>query len=405
MTNIPQMTDEAHHPQTTDEGGGVSGEVTSPASWYMITYSNAWFQVVLISFICFCCPGQLRAYSSEMYNALTGLGGSGQVDETVVANANLVPIFSIIGPRACWFLGGWTYGLYSASLLNFNIRNNGGFVIAAGAILGVGASFLWVAQGAIMTSYVSESQKGRAIAVFWIIFNLGGMIGSLPFFDKIRTIAKTLFTFKIVCILPLFFCANVFYSYQQNNVNGTTFNIRTRSLNSALYWLAQMFGGLFMGEALDVRFLNRRQRAWGFQKWEDKRLAQGLKQDIDYAMDADIAVGPIFLYFFYGAYDALWQSFCYWLIGTMSNSAAITAVLVGAYKTFQAAGGAMAWRINALHKPPMTQLAMDWGLCIGALVLAIPTVWSVTLTSVGHEAGGETDMKKEVEGTGNIAGK
>nr|KMM68342.1 DUF895 domain-containing protein [Coccidioides posadasii RMSCC 3488] len=425
------MTDEAHHPQTTNEGGGVSGEVTSPASWYMITYSNAWFQVVLISFICFCCPGQLRAYSSEMYNALTGLGGSGQVDETVAANANVAllsataatalflvgPIFSIIGPRACWLLGGWTYGLYSVSLLNFNIRNNGGFVIAAGAILGIGASFLWVAQGAIMTSYVSESQKGRAIAVFWIIFNLGGMIGSLsgtvsnsthiaimvimffgwaigvficpptrirlaqlkmaeeevvhqPFFDKIRTIAKTLFTFKIVCILPLFFCANVFYSYQQNNVNGTTFNIR-----------------------------------YGFQKWEDKRLAQGLKQDIDYAMDADIAVGPIFLYFFYGAYDALWQSFCYWLIGTMSNSAAITAVLVGAYKTFQAAGGAMAWRINALHKPPMTQFAMDWGLCIDALVLAVSTVWSVTLTSVGHEAGGETDMKREVEGTGNIAGK
>jgi predicted MFS family arabinose efflux permease len=35
-------------------------------------------------------------------------------------------------------------------------------------VLGVGASFLWVAQGAIMTTYVPESQKGRAIAAFWI---------------------------------------------------------------------------------------------------------------------------------------------------------------------------------------------------------------------------------------------
>ncbi|EEP82994.1 conserved hypothetical protein [Uncinocarpus reesii 1704] len=443
---------------------------------YMAVYSNAWFQVVLISFICFCCPG--------MYNALTGMGGSGQVDETVAANANVAllsataatalflagPIFSIIGPRACWLVGGWTYALYSASLLNFNIRSNGTFVIAAGAILGVGASFLWVAQGAIMTSYVPESQKGRAIAVFWIIFNLGGMIGSLVSFglnfhsqsgtvsnstyiatmvimlfgwvigvficpptrirlvqlneaenkvvhqtvgDKARTIAKTLFTFKVICVLPLFFCANVFYSYQQNNVNGTTFNIRTRSLNSAIYWMAQMFGGLFMGEALDARFLNRRQRAWvgwailmvtgmviwgggyAFQKWEDERLAQGFKQDIDYAQNANIAVGPIFLYFFYGAYDALWQSFCYWLIGTMSNSAAVTAVLVGAYKAFQAAGGAMAWRINALQKSPMTQLGMDWGLCIGALVLALPTVWSVTLTSVSHNSDGDEDLKKD----------
>ncbi|KAI1976980.1 hypothetical protein LOZ53_002035 [Ophidiomyces ophidiicola] len=440
-----------------------------------------------------------------MYNALSGLGGSGQVDETVAANANVAllsataatalfvvgPIFSIIGPRACWLVGGWTYALYSASLLNFNskqgwlplyqygvtyipstVRNNGSFVIASGAILGVGASFLWVAQGAIMTTYVPESQKGRAIAIFWIIFNLGGMIGSLVSFglnfystsgtvsnstyiatmaimlfgwvigvficpptriellqlkeaedeivqqslaDKARTIANTLFNYRILCILPLFFCANVFYSYQQNSVNGTTFNIRTRSLNSSIYWMAQMFGGLFMGEVLDVRLLHRRHRAWlgwailivtgmviwgggySFQVWQDKRLARGLRQNIDYSINADIAVGPIFLYFFYGMYDALWQSFCYWLIGTMSNSAAITAVLVGAYKTFQAAGGAIAWRINALHKPPMTQLAMDWGLCIGALVIAIPTVWSVTLTSVNVAA--LADDKLHEDGT------
>ncbi|EEQ34411.1 hypothetical protein McanMca71_002597 [Microsporum canis] len=444
-----------------------NGEPESPkSSKWLDIYSHAWFQVLLISFICFCCPG--------MYNALTGLGGSGQVDATVAANANVAllsataatalfvvgPIFSIIGPRACWLVGGWTYALYSASLLNFNIRHNGSFVIAAGAILGVGASFLWVTQGAIMTTYVPESQKGRAIAVFWIIFNLGGMIGSLASFGinfnskegsvsnstyiatmvimifgwvigvficppsrikllqlheaetsvvhqsigkRLASIFHSLLQIRVLCVLPLFFCANVFYSYQQNNVNGTTFNIRTRSLNSAIYWMAQMFGGLLMGYLLDFAYFNRRQRAWlgwatlmvtgmaiwggglAFQRWEDDRLAHGLKQDIDYARDAKIATGPIWLYFFYGAYDALWQGYCYWLIGTMSNSAAVAAVLVGAYKTFQAAGGAMAWRVNALGAAPLTQFAMDWGLCIGALVLAIPTVWMVTLTSVDDE--------------------
>ncbi|EZF34075.1 UNC93-like protein [Trichophyton mentagrophytes] len=444
-----------------------SGGSESPkSSKWMDIYSHAWFQVLLISFICFCCPG--------MYNALTGLGGSGQVDATVAANANVAllsataatalffvgPIFSVVGPRACWLVGGWTYALYSASLLNFNIRHNGAFVIAAGGILGVGASFLWVTQGAIMTTYVPESQKGRAIAAFWIIFNLGGMIGSLASFGlnfnskegsvsnstyiatmvimifgwvigvficppsrikllqlheaettvarqsigkRLYTILQSLLQIRVLCVLPLFFCANVFYSYQQNNVNGTTFNIRSRSLNSAIYWMAQMFGGLFMGYLLDFAYFNRRQRAWlgwatllvtgmviwggglAFQRWEDERLANGMKQDIDYARDAKIATGPIWLYFFYGAYDALWQGYCYWLIGTMSNSAAVAAVLVGAYKTFQAAGGAMAWRVNALGAAPLTQFAMDWGLCIGALVLAIPTVWMVTLTSVDEE--------------------
>ena len=33
-----------------------------------------------------------------------------------------------------------------------------------------------------MTTYVPEPQKGRAIGIFWIIFNLGGGIGSLVSF-------------------------------------------------------------------------------------------------------------------------------------------------------------------------------------------------------------------------------
>lgn len=78
-----------------------------------------------------------------MFNALSGMGGSGQVDETVAANANVAllaatagtalflvgPIFSIIGPRACWLVGGWTYALYGASLLNFNSEINYDFEV------------------------------------------------------------------------------------------------------------------------------------------------------------------------------------------------------------------------------------------------------------------------------------
>ena len=36
---------------------------------------NAWTQIVLVSVICFCLPG--------MYNAISGMGGSGQLDPTV----------------------------------------------------------------------------------------------------------------------------------------------------------------------------------------------------------------------------------------------------------------------------------------------------------------------------------
>jgi hypothetical protein len=106
-------------------------------------------------------------------------------------------------------------------------------------------------------------------------------------------------------------------------VNGGSFTLRSRSLNSALYWGAQMFGGLAIGFILDMPWskLSRPRRAligWVFvfvtgnvimggglayQKWFDR---QGQKNYIDFS-DAQLYVGPCFLYIFYGMLDAFWQ--------------------------------------------------------------------------------------------------
>ncbi|THH12989.1 hypothetical protein EW146_g7186 [Bondarzewia mesenterica] len=126
-----------------------------------------------------------------MYNSISGIGGSGQLDPTVAANATVallaatavaaftvVPTtFDILGPRGCLLISGWTYPLYAGSLLCYNHTKNSAFVIASGAILGIGAALLWTAQGDIMLSYPPEHQRGRAIALFWVIFNLGGAVG------------------------------------------------------------------------------------------------------------------------------------------------------------------------------------------------------------------------------------
>lgn len=423
---------------------------------------DPWLQIGLVSFISFCNPG--------MYNALTGMGGSGQVDSTVSANANVAThactagtallvvgtFYKYLGPRVSLLVGGWTYALYAGALLNSDRVTGGGpFVIASGALLGLGAAFFWVAQGTIMVTYSNDQTRGRAIGIFWVIFNLGATIGSLASFglnyhsnsgtvtdstyiayivimlfgwacsvfvcstedlsDKYHgghvtheskhfnwqtlraTLVQTLriiMDWKNICLYPMFYNANVFYSYQQNAVNGRTFNLRTRSLNSALYWIAQMFGGLLMGFMLDAHHFNRRTRAiagwatlfvtgmgiWGggyrFQVWDDNRLRLGLKQDIDYK-DGSTFLGPMFLYFFYGIYDSFWQAFCYWIMGARSRDPVVNAVIVGAYSSLKPAGGAMAWRINAEKVSPMTQFAMNWGLTIGSLLVAIPTVVTI----------------------------
>jgi MFS family permease len=153
------------------------------------SWTGPWFaspesQLILISFVCFLCPG--------MFNAVSGLGGGGQVNTHDVNDANtaLYSTFAVVGffagsiankvgLKLTVSLGGFGYFLYVASLLSYNHNQNVGFLVFAGAVLGVCAGLLWCAQGAIMMSYPLESQKGTFIAVFWIIFNLGGVIGSL----------------------------------------------------------------------------------------------------------------------------------------------------------------------------------------------------------------------------------
>jgi MFS family permease len=116
----------------------------------------------------------------KRYNALSGIGAGGQVNAAVASNASTAlfsttavfalficgPLLSILGPQVMLLIGGWTYALYSGSLLNFNKSPNGGFVIASGALLGIGSSFLWVAQGTIMTSYVKENLKDEQLQHF-----------------------------------------------------------------------------------------------------------------------------------------------------------------------------------------------------------------------------------------------
>lgn len=288
-------------------------------------YYNPMTQVVMLGFVCFMCPG--------LFNALNGLGGGGQIDTTISANANsaLYATFAVgaffsgsvtnkLGPRLSLLLGSAGYPLYIGSFLAINIHPNlGGFVIAAGAILGFCAGLLWTAQGSMMLSYPTESQKGLFIGVFWAIFNLGAVVGAsvslgenfhstansvdngtyiaflvltlvgvaIPIFmvdpTKIIRFDGTLVTTPrhpswkseimglwytlrtdpyVLLLFPMFFASNWFYTWQFNEYNIAIFNIRARALNNLVYWLAQIIGSLSIGFVLDQKRLTRRFRAF-----------------------------------------------------------------------------------------------------------------------------------------------
>lgn len=187
VTETPGIEQNSHSDEELGRGVTYKAWMYKPHRIGPITipcYASPAFQLGLVALVCFLCPGT--------FNALNGLGGGGQLSATVNNNSNIAlnATFSVcaffsgsfanrLGIRLTLSLGGIGYFIFVTSWLSYNINQNAGFCIFAGALLGLCAGLLWCAQGAIMMSYPSEANKGRYISWFWMVFNLGGVIGSL----------------------------------------------------------------------------------------------------------------------------------------------------------------------------------------------------------------------------------
>uniref|UniRef100_F6HTM1 UNC93-like protein 1 n=1 Tax=Vitis vinifera TaxID=29760 RepID=F6HTM1_VITVI len=110
-------------------------------------YNSPLVQVCLIVLVCF--------YCLCMFNALSEMGGGGQVDAAAANNANTAlyttfaifdvlggGIYNILGPRFTLFAGCSTYVLYTGSFLYYNHYRHQGFAIVTGAILEIEVGLL-----------------------------------------------------------------------------------------------------------------------------------------------------------------------------------------------------------------------------------------------------------------------
>ncbi|KIX02630.1 uncharacterized protein Z518_08572 [Rhinocladiella mackenziei CBS 650.93] len=455
------------------------GPVTIPA------YATPQFQIVFVALVCFLCPG--------MFNAVNGLGAAGLVSAHDINNANTAlysmfagvgffagSIANRIGLRLTLGIGGFGYCLYIASILSYNHNQNAGFLIFAGALLGLCAGMLWTAQGAIMMAYPPEKSKGRYIAVFWMIFNLGAVIGGLvPLAQNIHSksnsvndgtyiafivlmvvgfvlagflcnpllvqrsdgsrvilmkhptwksefigLFQTLISdWYLLFLFPMFFASNWFYTYHFQDVNLARFNIRTRALNSVLYYLFQIVGAWVFGFALDNPRLRRTTRAkmalvalfvltmiiWGggyeFQKTytrEEVNADDYVKLDWT---DSGY-IGPMFLYIFYGFYDSVWQTTAYWFMGSLTNNGRKLANFTGFYKGIQSAGGAISPVLDSNNVAYMTQFAVNWGILGGSLLIAAPVIWLKVkdTTDLDEDLKFSDETKADVAPTSAIVG-
>ncbi len=145
----------------------------------------------------------------------------------------------------------------------------------------------------------------------------------------------------VILLFPMFWSSNWFYTYQQNGVNAARFDTRTRALNGLLYYLAQIGGALGLGYLLDLDSIRRSVRAkacltmllvittviyGGGYAWQKHYTRFDVDATIDPATGEPVNpnhllpldwqwsgyAGPMFLYIFYGLFDALWQASVYW---------------------------------------------------------------------------------------------
>ncbi|QKX60281.1 uncharacterized protein TRUGW13939_07424 [Talaromyces rugulosus] len=219
----------------------------------------------------------------------------------------------------------------------------------------------------------------------------------------------------VILLFPMFFSSNWFYTYQQNAINAAYFNTRTRALNGFLYWLAQIVAATVIGPLLDLESVRRTVRAkammailfsltlaiyGGGYAWQKKYTRADVVQPADggdfqpWDWTHPGYVGPMFLYFFYGFYDAIWQGAVYWIMGALSNSGRRTANYVGFYKGLQSAGAAVMWSLDSKHTSYMGEFASNWGLLLGSLVCALPVILLRIQDSVAIE-----DDLKDVDET------
>ncbi len=269
-------------------------------------------QVALVGLVCFCEPG--------LYNAIVSMAG-GIDDPELVATSNMIvyltfslssilapAIINRIGARWALTFGTVGYWVYVSSLYFYSSAQVGGWVVNLAAVaIGWCAGPLWTAQNALCLSYPTPETKGRYFAVFWIVFNLGGVVGgaisfatnfsssastasgstflffialmiggsvlastlveptkvkrpngkpvevaSLPDWKEEALATLRLFRHREMLLLtPLFAYTGWFYPYQFSVFNAGLFNARTQGFNNIFYWGAQMLGSHWIGSFLD----------------------------------------------------------------------------------------------------------------------------------------------------------
>ncbi|KAJ5954605.1 Major facilitator superfamily domain general substrate transporter [Penicillium viridicatum] len=285
-------------------------------------YRSCLLQIIIVGLVAFCEPG--------IWTALNNLGAGGNAKPYLnnAANALTYGLMSV----GCFLAGGvtnkitakWTlfigaafYTPYAAGLYCNNRYGNEWFLLLGAALCGIGASLLWASEAAIAVGYPEEEKRGRYVAIWMSIRQMGPLVGGaislalnvntahvgkvtyttylglvaisslgapfalllsqpqdvirsngtkIPYMKKTslsvetRAIWKQLRNKYMLLLIPVFLAGQFGATYQGNYLT-TYFTVRSRALASFLTAVVGAAANISTGLFLDLKSLSRGTRS------------------------------------------------------------------------------------------------------------------------------------------------
>ncbi|KAF4119337.1 Ion channel regulatory protein UNC-93 [Geosmithia morbida] len=430
----------------------AAGREVYPVKWYRGTTLSAF----LVAATAFTCPGVFGALNgmgagggaspdiSNAANAIVfGVIAVGSLFAGVICNR--------ISPRWTLVIGTLGYAPYAAGFYVVDSYGQDWLLLFGAVTCGLAACFLWVASGAIFMGYSEENRKGFATALKFMFQNLGASIGgivslalnadknyrgsitkatyvvliaimsaglpfalSVPPADKVQrrdgrsvdlrsdqTIAgevRILWRLAknptVVALVPLMLYSQWFLSYQWQ-FNYAYFTVRSRALNSMLFYLSGFFASWLLGQYLDYRDWQRRTRARG--GFIIMFVSVGVSWIIGQAVQVKYAREPpaldwaddgfglgCFVFVLWGASDPIVTTYKYWLVGSLTNNVNEAAYLAALINAVGSIGSTFGFVVGLKNVPLVGACAINFAL----FFLSVPGVAWVAYTKVANTSHG-----------------
>ncbi|KAL3429569.1 major facilitator superfamily domain-containing protein [Aspergillus tetrazonus] len=409
-------------------------------------YRSCLFQIIIVGLVAFCEPG--------IWTALNNLGAGGNASPFLnnAANALTYGLMSV----GCFLAGGvsnkitakWTlfigaafYTPYAAGLYCNNRYGNEWFLLLGAALCGIGASLLWASEAAIAVGYPEEDKRGRYVAIWMGIRQMGPLVGgaiSLALNVNTAHVGKVTYTtyLGLVAISSLGAPFALLLSQPQDVVrsNGTKIPYMKKTspaIEARAIWkqlrnkymlllipvfLAGQFGATYQGNyltsnlttgtILDLKYFSRETRSKAVYiivlvfvtaSWTWNAVVQTKLSRMTEPPAFDLGDGPFFntaftVYMFFRFFYEVLQTYIYWLMAEIKGAQADgdVARTTGILRSWESIGSTIAYAVGATHWPNLNQMILGfalWGFTIPFTLLAVFGNWNQSQIA---EADGES---------------